>query len=166
VSLIHRRTKRGWGEARRRVIAAPIVALSLCGLCIHAGCSEEYRDVSKQKPYVDMIGRTYRIAGDVGAFGIYVSGGDNVPTFVALYPQSEAPSGPEVTLSRSVERGRTFRIVSATLFDTPIDDTLFYTVELEGEPIAAGVPVHVRLRRNNSVRDSAELNPQYYERVH
>ena len=134
MSLIHRRTKRGLGEARRRVIAGPMLALILC-VCFQAGCSEEYRDVSKQKPYVDMNGRTSRIAGNVGAFGIYVSGSDNVPTFVALYPQSEAPSGPEVTLSRPVERGRTFRIMSATLFDTPIDDTLFYTVELEGEPI-------------------------------
>lgn len=112
-----------------------------------------------------MIGRTYRITGDVGAFGIYVSGSGSVPTYVALYPQSEAPSGPEVTLSRSVERGRVFRIVSATLFDTPIDDTVFYTVELEGEPVAPGKPVRVRLRNNNSIPDSAELNPQYYERV-
>lgn len=164
MSSVVRGQKCGWGEALRRAAASVIAALSLCGLCVHAGCSEEYRDVSKQKPYADMIGRTYRIVGEVGAFGIYVSGSDSVPTFVALYPQSEAPSGPEVTLSRSLERGRTFRIVKATLFDTPIDDTLFYTVELAGEPIAAGVPVHLRLRRNNGIRDSAELNPQYYER--
>lgn len=159
-----RHTGRNWDEVRRRVIAASIAVLGLCGLCVQAGCSQ-YRDLSQQKPYVDMIGRTYRIVGEVGAFGIYVSGSGNVPTYVSLVPQSEAPSGPEVTLSRSVERGRTFRIVSATLFDTPIDDTVFYTVELEGEPIAAGIPVHVRLRRNNSIGDSAELNPQYYEPV-
>lgn len=65
----------------------------------------------------------------------------------------------------AVERGRTFRIVGATLFDTPVDDTVFYSVELEGETIAPGVPVHVRVRRNNSLGDSAELNPQYYELV-
>ncbi len=140
--------------------ALVVVAIALLQLA----CTTENRDVSGVKPYSTMVGRTYRIVGAVGAFGIYVRGSGSNPTFVALYPSEQSPTGPEVVFSRPVQAGRTFRIVSASIFDKPIDDTVFYTVLLEGESIAEGTPVQVRLQNNNGAGEF-DLNPSYYEYI-
>lgn len=141
------------------------LVIVMFGVIAHAACSAEYRDLSRTAPYADKIGRTYRIVGDVSAFGIYVRGSGSTPTIVDLYPRAHAPTGPEVTFTKPLERGRIFRIARATIFDTPIDDTVFYTVELEGEAIAAGVPVQVSLWRENGVIETGELNSKYYEHI-
>ena len=127
-------------------------------------CATENRDVSGVSPYSAMIGRTYRIIGDIDALGIYVRGSGSNPTFAALYPREHSPTGPEVVFSKPVQPGRTFRIVSAWIFVKPIGHTVFYIVEVDGESIAEGVPVQVRLQFDNGDGES-DFNPRYYERI-
>lgn len=137
-----------------------IVAIAFLQLA----CTTENRDVSALGPYSAMIGRTYKTVGEVGAFGIYVRGSGRNPTFVALYPTEHRPTGPEVVSSRPVQPGTTFRVVSASIFDKPIGDTVFYTIQMETEVAGESVPVQVRLRNHNAEGDF-ELNPRYYEHI-
>ena len=55
-------------------------------------------DVSERKPYADVIGRRYRVIGDVSAYGIKRSNTDPGPYFVALIP-APGIAGREVTFS-------------------------------------------------------------------
>lgn len=147
-------------KSSERLTQIAVMAIAI----VQLACATENRDVSGVSPYSAMIGRTYRIIADVDALGIYVRGSGSNPTFVALYPREHLPTGPEVVFSKPVQPGRTFRIVSAWIFDKPIDYTVFYIVEVDGESIAAGVPVQVRLQFDNGVGES-DLNPRYYERM-
>lgn len=119
------------------------------------------RELSGVTPYSDMIGRTYRIVGEVSASGIYTNG--ERPDYMMLHPRSQVVSGPEVAFTRPVPVGQTFRIVGAWMFDTPIDDTIYYVVELAGNPLSPGLPVRLPLDYNPHV--NGDLNQLYYERV-
>ena len=80
-----------------------------------------------------------------------------------LHPRSVGVTGPEVAFTKPLPRGRTFRIASAWVFDSPISDSIYYLLELDQSPFASETPVRLRLIENPSIK--GDLDPQYYERV-
>lgn len=127
-------------------------------------CATELRDLSTVAPYSGMIGHTYRVVGDVDAYGVRKHNSDEQAAHIVLIPRYPGVAGPEVAFIRPLPRGQTFRIVGAWIRDTAIDDTRFYVVELRENSVLPMVPVQLSLHGGNE-STNGELNPQYYERV-
>ena len=140
------------------------VSMLLMSASLVFGCTER-RDISGVAPYSDMIGRTYKIVGAVNGLGVKPLKSNVPPEYVHLEPLVRGYSGPEIAFTRLVPNGRTFRIVSAWIFDTPIDDQIYYVVEFdERDTFDPHLPVRLGLDGGNEAGEG-RLNPQYYERV-
>lgn len=131
-----------------------------CVIVMLASACTARRDISGLTPYAEIIGRTYQVVGDVSASAIYTDG--EQPEYVMLHPRSIAVTGPEVAFTRPVVRGQTFRIVGAWMIDTAVDDTIYYLVEMTGNPFSP-LPVRLPLDYNPSV--DGDPGQPHYERV-
>jgi hypothetical protein len=60
-----------------------------------------------------------------------------------------------------VDRGQTFRVVSAVLLDGAIDDTYFFVVQFDN-PLDPTLPVHLPLNADIATPDG-KLNPMYFQ---
>ena len=112
-----------------------------------------------------MIGRTYKIVGAVNGLGVKPLKSDVPPEYVYLEPRIRGYSGPEIAFTRLVPSGRTFRIVAAWIYDTPIDDDIYYIVEFDQrDTFDPHLPVRLSLSGGNEAGNGL-LNSEYYEHV-
>jgi len=89
---------RGRWQVRLCVVAAFAGAIG--------GCSSS--DISSEPLVAPMVGRQYRIIGDVYAYGIKAKLADQEASFISLVPR--ALTGPEVAFQRRLPIGQVFRI--------------------------------------------------------
>lgn len=141
----------------RAFLVAICVALPL-------GCSER-RDLGRVSPYSELVGHTYRVVGDLNSLGVKPLKSDVPPEYVMLQPRDRGYTGPEIAFTRPVPRGSTFRVREAWMYDTLLDDTLYYVVVFnEIGVVEQGLPVHIPLSGGNE-SNNGTLNPRFYERV-
>ena len=137
------------------------------GLCAFAvvagviGCSS--RDVSDKPEFAAMIGREYRVIGDVDAYGIKLDLQDKDVSYVTLIPPPGI-GGPEVAFERRLPKGQVFRIKSAMWQFKPFDNGTEYLIELEDSDLPRGIEVRLELFRGNESGDT-DLNPRLYARL-
>jgi hypothetical protein len=91
--------KRAWPTTLTAAVIAGILG----------GCTPN--DASKDPAVTSMIGREYRIIGDVDAYGMKSELPSNDASYITLIPMNI--SGPEVAFKKRLPKGQTFRIQSA-----------------------------------------------------
>jgi hypothetical protein len=127
-------------------LAAICVALPL-------GCGER-RDLGRVSPYSELVGHTYRVVGDLNSLGVKPLKSDVPPEYVMLQPRDHGYTGPEIAFTRPVPRGSTFRIREAWIYDTLLDDTIYYVVVFnEIGVVEQGLPVRIPLSGGNESSD-------------
>ena len=110
-----------------------------------------------------MIGREYRIVGDLDAYGIKYEDRDISASYVTLIPPPGI-GGPEVAFTKRLPKGQTFRITAATRRFRFLTNGIDYVVELNGSDLPQGLDVRIALFRGNESGDT-DLNPRLYQRV-
>lgn len=145
----------------QRATALSGLLLMVTLLCA-VGCGGKRRDISDVAPYSEMLGRIYRVVGNVEALAIIPQGADE-PEYLSLFAMHPPYAGPEVAFRKPIARGATFRISKAEVMDTVLDDSYYYLIEFQGTDVQA-LPVHLRLRSEFRV-GAAGLNSEYFERV-
>ena len=138
---------------------------TLCVLAVSVGAAGACgpTDISDHPSVADMIGREYRIIGDVDAYGIRLDLQDKEASYVTLIPLPGI-GGPEVVFVRRLPKGQVFRIKSATWEFTPFDNGTEYLIELQNSDLPRGIEVRLALFRGNDSGDT-DLNPRLYERL-
>jgi hypothetical protein len=109
-----------------------------------------------------MIGREYRIIGELYAYGVRQDLQDTDASFVTL--TSLGISGPEIVFKRKLPIGQTFRIRGAMYRFVLLDNGNEYLIEMPGADLPQGVEVRLPLLGGNGNSDG-ELNPQLYQQV-
>jgi hypothetical protein len=142
-------------EAKKRIM--------LCAFAMFVGaiaaCSS---DISSDPVVAAMIGREYRIVGDVDAYGIKADRRDTKVSFVELIPLGIG--GPEVVFRQRLPKGQTFRIHAARHQFKPFENGIEYVIELQDSELPSDIEVRLALTRGNGSGD-ADLNPRLYQRV-
>jgi hypothetical protein len=129
-----------------------------------AACStDEGIDVSREPEFAAMIGREYRIVGDVDAYGIKNEDRDSSAAYVTLIPPPGI-SGPEVAFTKRLPKGLTVRIAAAKHRFRAFTNGTDYVVELNGSDLPPGLEVRIALFRGNQSGDT-DLNPRLYQRI-
>jgi hypothetical protein len=136
-----------------------LIALFALAAC-QTGPGEE---ISSTKPYADLIGATYRVIGDLYAYGVYGSLNNRTVRYIDLVPHSDV-SGPEYAFRRKVREGGVIKILSAWQEFILFESGIYYVVALEESDLPKGIPVRVALRRDNQGA-GADLNPAIYRRL-
>ena len=135
----------------------------ICALALTVGFLGCDTSLNDRQPYAGMVGREYRVVGDVDAYGITRDLQSEAASYVTLIPLPGI-GGPEVVFRRRIAKGTTFRIRSARYRFMPFDNGTEYVIDLRDSEIAQGLEVHIGLFRGNEA-GPVDLNPRLYERL-
>jgi hypothetical protein len=137
-------------------VGSAVLTMAEIGMQVPAAPASE---VTRQKPFVDYIGREYRVVGDVSA-----SAWNDFPDKSTL--RSITLSSPDllvrnrfVSFVKRLNKGQTVRLLSAWTGGTHAGLTHHYRVELPGAGLPEGVPTEL------GVTSDGLPNPTLYQRV-
>jgi hypothetical protein len=135
-----------------------------CALAVLGGVAGACapRDISREPLFVDMVGRQYRIIGDVYAYGIKAELADKEASFISLVPR--AVTGPEVAFQRRLPIGQVFRIRAVRRQFVLFEKGIEYLIDLQNSDLPRGIEIRLELLRGNESGD-VDLNPRLYERI-
>jgi len=121
--------------------------------------------VTSEKPYAVIVGNQYSVvADDLYAYGVYESLDDKATiNYIILVPHGTI-SGPEVAFRQSISKGQVITVLSAWRRFIPMQNGVYYLVEVVNSPLPEGIPVRLELFRGNEGA-GADLNPAVYRKL-
>lgn len=137
--------------------------LALVTMMPLAACADRREEVTHLKPYSEMVGTKYRIAGNVAAYGIYRYPQRDKILYAAIIPEPGI-AGPEVAYKVQIPVGAILSIQKAIKRSALLSSTVEYSVTVASEQIPKDVELRLELSRGNE-GDGLSLNPKLYERV-
>ncbi|BBJ24122.1 hypothetical protein [Candidatus Nitrotoga sp. AM1P] len=139
------------------------VLLALVTMMPIVACADRREEVTHLKPYSEMVGTKYRIAGNVAAYGIYRYPQRDKILYAAIIPEPGI-AGPEVAYRVQIPVGAILSIQKAIKSSALLSSTIEYSVAVTSAQISKDVELRLELSRGNE-GDGLSLNPKLYERV-
>ena len=139
------------------------VLLALATMIPIVACADRREEVTHLKPYSEMVGAKYRIAGNVAAYGIYRYPQRDKILYAAIIPEPGI-AGPEVAYRTQIPVGAILSIQKAIKSSALLSSTIEYSVTVTLEQISKDVELRLELSRGNE-GSGLSLNPKFYERI-
>jgi hypothetical protein len=139
-------------------------AIGLFLVIASSACDKRSVDnLTLKKPYANIIGKEYRVVGEVDAYGIYEDLDHKKVAYITLI-SGVGIAGSEVAFRKRIAKGQNFEILSAWQENRLLGSDIYYLVSISNSELPRGIQVRLELSRGNEM-ENGEINPRLYEKL-